>query len=430
MTLDINYTTTNPRKVDQILENSVDQLASTKKTKVTWMPIMPQTHISSGTRTAHLLTSAPDDFIGLQVIFPNPGASVSVTRCAVAVTESKVSPIIPRINGVSYDSVAAADTQLGWVPVTFAGGAEAGVLPIGTMHQPSYLISDFIPISAIPRVDGGKFALLMCRAYWSVTAHPVRASFNLASAEAIDTVISPYTFQSYLQGSVDGVTTPSAFTSTTVNNNMLAVGFIYHTVSGKSTVVMAGDSIMAQGAQENTTDLQRAKQTVGGWPQNAVRKLSTTDFIGQIDLSIGGSTPLQYFTRLSDVLTAGIPVSLALYSPWSPNPAPGSGRAIESSWHRYAGEVMALERTYKFETICTTPTPSEIAPDAVRELARAKIKAYPTPYIDWNPILYNAAGAGNNKWVEAYRFDTVHPNEAGSEAMATYAAPIIKPYVE
>lgn len=402
---------------------------STKKTSVTFLPVLPSSHISSGSRTAHLTCSAPEDFNGVQLIFPNSGASVTVTSAAVAVTEDlTVSQIIPRIGGTQYNSVAAAGTQLGWVPVTFAGGSATGTLPAGTVQAPSYLLSDIIPLSSIPRTDGGKFSLIMARYYYAASTFPVRTAIANGQNE-INNLMAPYTYISLLQ-SVEGVSVPANFTSTVPNNNLAPVGFIFHTATGAKTVMLCGDSIMAGGSQADT-DIGRANNIVGSWGFRAVRSVAEqfNKFIGVSQAAIGGATPTEYYNRFLAQISAGIKPSLVLYPPWSPNPDdtvfPPAGRIDENTWHYRAAQVMSKANNDNFRCLFSTPTPYEAWNNAVREAARAKIKLYPAGSIDFNNVLYNPAGAGDNKWIPAYRFDSSHPNDLGHAAMAEYAREFI-----
>lgn len=69
MTLEINYTTTNPRKVDQILEEGIEDVQSGKyfeennRAKATWWS----------------LRGLPSDYIGI-IFFKDVGVGGSFTR--------------------------------------------------------------------------------------------------------------------------------------------------------------------------------------------------------------------------------------------------------------------------------------------------------------------------------------------------------------
>lgn len=414
----------NPDRTKLFLPNKYNRPDNVKST-VTWLPVIPTSHITTGTRTGHLLTSAPEEFSGVQLIFPNPGASVAIASAAVAVTEDLASPIIPKIGGTQYNALAGSGNQLGWVPVTFNGGSAGATMAPGTLIAPSYLVSDIVPISAIPRTDGGKFSLIMARFYYSATTFPTRSA-NANGQNELNNVAAPYTYISLLQ-STDGVSTPSNFTSTTPNNNLCAIGFIFHTATGGQTVVLCGDSIMSGGSQ-NDTDLAKANNILSSWGFLAVRQAAAqlNKFIGVSQAALGGATPNEYYARFNAQLAAGVEPSVVIYPPWSPNGDggvfPPAGRVNEGTWHYRAAQVLKKGVDNKFICLLPTPTPYEAWGDYVREGARAKIKQYSSGrYIDTNEVLYNPAGIGDNKWVPAYRFDAAHPNDAGHAALGAYA---------
>jgi lysophospholipase L1-like esterase len=400
------------------------------KSSVTWLPFLPTSQISSGTRTAHITTSAPEGFTGVQLIFPNPGPQTTVTSAAVAVTEDLVNPIVPKIGGVEYNAVATNTpiaSQLGWVPVTFGGNA-SGTLLAGTVTIPTYLVSDIINLRSIPRTDGGKFSLIMARMYYSAATFPVRAAI-VPGHEFLNQQMAPYHYFSYLQAA-DGVSNPAAFTTTTQNNNIHAIGFIFHTASGGKTVMLVGDSIMA-GGSESTTNEHRANAMFNSWGFQAVKNaaIRLNKFIGISQASLGGATPAQYYNRMNVQLAAGIDPTLVLHAPWSPNGDSGifppAGRVNENIWHNRAALIMTAGRDKGFKYIFSTPTPMETYSDSVREKARSDILRYPAPVIDLNAVFYNPAGAGDNKWVAEYRFDALHPNDVGHSAAGVYATDAI-----
>lgn len=202
MTLDINLTTTNPRNVDKnIIEETNNRF---RKSTCAFLPFLPATQSTAAVRTYHLMTTAPVEFDAVALIIINNGAATTLDGAAIAVSESNTSKTVPVVNGTSYNAIAAADTNLGWVPVTFNGGATSTAMAIGTETAPSFLLSDFIPLSSIPRTDGGLLPLIMSRVYYNNRAHPWRNVSQPTATGVINTQMYPHEYYNVTQG-VDGV---------------------------------------------------------------------------------------------------------------------------------------------------------------------------------------------------------------------------------
>lgn len=408
--------------INPVKWESYDTIA--RKPTVSFLPFLPNGAAASATRTYSIVTSCPRDTIAVQMIIPNAAASTVVSSAALAVTESLVNASIPTIGGVQYNAVAAAGTNLGFLPCTFAGGNANVTLPTGTSSLPSYPISDVIPIRAVTPVDSNPYAYIIARLYFNATTQPTRSGQTLASADLLSDRLSPLVYKNYVQGSVDGVSNPSAFTATTVNNNILPLGFIFHTISGGHTVVFCGDSITAGGI-EGASDVEKADQVVGSWATRAYRKCNFPKYTGFCNIAMGGSLPAEFRTNLQNFVAIGAQPSLIVSPVYSPNGPPTTVNALNVQYVN-AVQTIKLAAAQQSNLLFTSPLPNENASDVTREVFRSDMTTMLAGNLDFSPLVYDPAGVGNAKWVSKYRLDGTHGNALCYEDMATYAVPYLQ----
>lgn len=418
MTLDINYTTTNPRKVDQILERAVEKMQKSDK-RVAFLPFLPTGQANSATRTFSIVTSCPRDMIAVQVILPNTGAATTITSAALAVTESLTNASSPTIGGTQYNVIAAAGTNLGFVPCTFAGGAAGSAMATGTNQNPSYTVSDVIPLRSVPPTDSNPYSYIIWRGYFSATVQPIRTNQSLASTDLVSTSLAPFVYKNYVQGSVDGVTNPATFTATSVNNNLMPIGFIFHTITGSKTILACGDSITSGGV-ESANDQDLADQAVGSWFTRGFLKCKFDKFTGFVNIAMGSSNSTQYRTNLVNFLATGAPVDLCFYPVWTPNTPPTTVSGLNTQYMNATIAFDALANA-KSEVVITTPCPYEFASESSRQAVRGEVKTMGYNFLDWDNVLYDPNGSGNLRWIPTYRIDGTHPNKAGCIDMAQYS---------
>lgn len=386
--------------------------------RIAFLPFLPTGQSTSSTRTFSIVTSCPRDMIAVQVILPNAGAATAITSAAVAVTESLVNASVPTIGGTQYNAVAAAGTNLGFLPMTFAGGA-GSAMEAGTNQNPSYTVSDVIPLRAVQPTDSNPYSYIIWRGHFSGVVQPIRTGMSLASTDLVSASLAPFVYKNFVQGTVDGVTNPAAFTATSVNNNLMPIGFIFHTITGGKTIVACGDSITAGGI-EGANDQDLADQVVGSWFTRGFLKCKFDKFTGFVNIAMGNSNSTQYRTNLVSFLATGAPADLCFYPVWTPNTPPTTTTGLNT---QYMNATIAFDALANVQSKIklTTPCPYEFASETDRQTVRREIKSMGYDYLDFDDVLYNPAGSGNLRWLALYKLDGTHPNKAGCIELGNYS---------
>lgn len=176
------------------------------------LPVLPQAVAAAFTGTYSTLDTAPGEFEAVAPLLLNMDTNaVTIDKMAIAVTErTDTSKTVPIINGVSYNVLAAAGTQNGFVPVTFSGSASVSVpASSDSGNMLGLMLADFIPLSSIPRVDDpSKFPAHITRMEVSNRALSTIAFPTLAEVDNYNAALAPYEHYQVAQASVTGVTDP------------------------------------------------------------------------------------------------------------------------------------------------------------------------------------------------------------------------------
>lgn len=380
--------------------------------------------------TDNLLCTVPAHYDAVRLIFANAntvdcvlyGALVAKTERSDTVA-SKTNPII---DGVSYTGLVAGpnSTQLGWVPVTVAGSTTI-TIPAGSVANPTFLYSDWMPLSSVNRVDGGKFPLLMVRIGASA-ANPqtyVGLTDN-ATAALVRNSCAPHEYYELAQG-VDGISVPSNFTTTWTGSNdnqfQRVIGVQVMTRGRAQTVMFAGDSIML-----GTGSTAGAKD---GYANKAFSQIaSDLSNVGYANLSYPGGTTTFYSTLATNQL-ANIAPSVAVYAPESPNDSVTSGVTMDERLR--AIKFIESCNAVGTQPILVTPAPCYLA--GAQETARLAmvdwVRNSGVPYIDLHSVWYDPTNGAQKFWNAAYYNDGTHPNEAGHAAAMALAKSVIKSYL-
>ena len=311
-----------------------------------------------------------------------------------------------------------------WVGVTWAGLASVVIPPRISVNRPSVTYSDWIYVSSVARSDGGVHAqpYLYLRAFnatgsksglvgsttnpnvggrssWGVSSALNRGRLHITSSSVGD-------FSSANQGGMgdDGGTFSS---------------FVYefeclHSVPSMS-VLAIGDSIM-QG--------DGASITGAGYSFRACADLSTV--AQPVILQNHGwsnMTTDNFVDRLQDLMSSGCRPSVVVFALWSPNDGAPTQALIDRAWAN-GMRILTLCRQYGSIPCMVGPTPRGYsgASEAYRQVLLSRFRAFnassgaPMYKLDADGIL--ASVSGGNAIAAAFSSDSIHPNDAGNDALA------------
>lgn len=272
-------------------------------------------------RTYGVLITAEAPFDAVRVLFGNADTAnaATVAAASVAVTGS-LADVNPSGGGVL-------------TALTFGGSASLAIPAADRADRPRLAWSDWLPLSSIPRTDGGSLPLLIARAFFPDAAPSFTA--NLANAAWFpgtdDPLLNGHRLNS-IRGGV-GNQTAGGFGTTAQVTVCPIIGFEFRYRQQVISIVGFGDSIMEGAAL--------TKQMLT-YLQQAVLSLSTVDKpISFHNLGRGGDTSAQYFQRTMDYLAAkdvngfyvNSPTALA-YSIGTPNDGQSTAVTIANARNR------------------------------------------------------------------------------------------------
>jgi len=394
-----------------------------------FVPMMPSFDGGANVVTANLLTTAPGHFDAVALLTINIGASsTTLDGACVAVSESSnVSKTVPIINGTQYNTLAAAGTQNGWIPVTWSGASSTSIAA-GSLARPTLILSDWISLSSIPRTDGKTLPIVMARSYIN---NRTCASFQFttaAQADLFNDSLAPYEFASVAQASVDGVSNPSAMTTAwTAGANTTTVriyGLVFRMRGSADLVLFVGDSIIKGLGAGGDATTNNALNSSGGWTMKAGVALANVDKpVGFINAGIGGQTTTQYLQRAKDFM-ALIRPTVVVYPPYTPNDTPSTD-AVNSAEFSRAFDLYDTAYSLGVVPVLIAPVPyAGAGTEARRQSFIAKMSAIRGAFfINPNVVgVYDATNSGGFYWNPAGTVDNTHPSFSGYAAIATLAA--------
>jgi hypothetical protein len=398
---------------------------ATKRTISGIIPFLPQSVAVAFTGTQNLMMTAPGDFDAIAMVAFNSDSNImTIDACVAAVSErSDTSKTVPIINGSSFDVLAAAGTQNGWVPVTWDGGSTSTTVAVGTLASPTLKISDWIPLTSIPRVDNpAAFPLVMLRQYTNARALSVHVFPNAAAVDDFNVQMAPYEFYQTAQA-VDGVTTPASFTTVWnpgSNTQSVRIFGVACRLRGTGHFVLAvGDSIMRSIAAQGSLASLAAGNTLGGWfPLTMKRLASRSNPVGWFNAGYSSkptAASLASFKQYAAILKP----SVGVFPPYSPNDG-ALTVAISSAASSRALDFTDYCLDNAIAPVLVTPVPYGGSGSETRRFALVnKMKAIKgTTAWDANAPVYDARNTQNNFWVAGTNFDDTHPNATGHAAIS------------
>ena len=395
--------------------------------------MMPTGVSGSFTGTHNLMMTAPGDFDAVAAVAINydTSAVMTIDNTAVAVSErSDTSKTVPIINGTNYNALAGANDQLGFVPVTWNNGSTSVAVPVATLAasgsgkvQPTFAISDFIPLSSIPRVDDAtKFPLVIVREYFNARTVSNFTFSTAADVDTLSTLMSPHEFYQTAQITVNGCTSPSTYTATwsaganTQTGRILAMAFRLR--GSGDFVLFTGDSIVQGCCANGDANANKPANNWSGFAAQAFKAISDKNRpVGYANISWTGTRSADYLELVKRAITTYRP-SIAVYLVSTPNDSPNTTAAMSAEMARALDFIDTCEQN-SVKPVLLVPVPYAGFTEATRLAFITKIKALRTvSVIDINAPVNDSTNSGQNYWTSAAYFDGTHPSAAGHTAIA------------
>lgn len=363
---------------------------------------------------------APFDAVALMWVNYETGA-VGNCKAVVAPTETFQTDTQdrryrPMVGGVAYNALRGTGSY-GWDAVTWGGAATVNLPAAGGAAAPQAVVSDFMPINSVPRADGGTRPLLLVRAYhngatdgaYSYESRNYNGSYNAASSANRGRLIDTCTFAG------DAVGTLAS--SMLVNSKSFLIAPIFRYRYNAVTVANVGDSISMGTGSASGLD---------NWNRRACYDLSTpTAPVVPMNMGFASQTSTTYLGAAKVILAAAKP-TIAFYFPYSPNDSISTNaRRVQDAMARCA-EFIDFCNTNRIIPILATPVPNNnltAAEDALRKEIAANVRAIGSAnavmVADFTSV--TGDGATPERWLAGLNSDTLHPSDAGHEAMSAVA---------
>lgn len=413
MTLDINYNITNPRKVDQLLEQAIEnRLPNVSNTVATRMLGMRTGTFDNTTqKTFRVIIEVADaGFARIRPIFANgaTGGTYTVAGCNARAL-ANLTDALPSPTAVTLPS--------------------SGVVPAApSASRRGYLLGNWTDVNSVPRTDGGKGALICIDAYVSTSA-----SISIVGNGSNDvfTGWATRTNRKFIMQHNDGdcVTTPANFVSTTNRSQSPIVGVQYAALGRVVTVMGIGDSI-SDG---------RGTLIGEGFIVPACEAASNSNvYFENINLGFAGVGAPTYRTYLSDAVAAGIIPDVIVFPNGTPNSlnTPITATDIQSC-RAATASILADASLSKIYPIVTTTLPTNPSikdynsSDSLRVSWNTDTLAFPgISVVDLSTVLSGDLDAdGQVNMLAGATTDNIHPNDLGNSLLAAPLAVKLKQLV-
>ncbi len=367
------------------------------------------------------------------------------------------------LNGTGVD-LTGVKVSLGWLSQTgnkagstvnagtgrdalFAGAASGTILGtvngvVGTADNPTVTWTDWMSVQSVGRTD-------TATSFSSLPVHNVRVEIPAANANRTcwhhtdtagwqDETIASAPYARVLrirQQAVLAASIANAALFTTTTNTMDGVAFIVQYVPRfrlANTLLVLGNSI-DEGA--GTTVAQF------GWPYEVQAVLSSQAAPFEVCmLAVGGSGGAQMGDRAVRLIQEILPT--AVYAPaFNTNDTVGTNAQIQVSEIDFMrlqfARVQEVCSRLGINLITGTGIPSNAsvraygATDSLRRAHNDAIRAYfngsGQPLLDFDPAIAGLTdGNGQVEMAASLQADGIHPNTAGTQAMAAVAVPVLR----
>lgn len=368
-------------------------------------------------KTYQISTTTAQHFDAIRVIFVNTAPNLGINNITAKVCVSGSSANISNNGGSTWTNVLKNGQSNFCVPNS------PGVARI------QYTLSDWIPLSSINRSDGGKFPIVIIRAY--IQGPSNLPAYGQGSSPDLYTnweSIPNGRFWIARQQDGDHVTTLTGFNTTTNMDQSPIVGFQYLSRGKVVSIMGVGDSI---------TD------GIGTYRGEGFGMLITNELSDMNKVALEWSncgwasqTPTQYTNRAIDILNSKIKPDILLFPVGSPN---GVVAPITDTQMRdFAGKaqsVVAKCNEKNVQCILWTWLPTNTAVKNYGESDSARVE------LNNNFISLNSKGfyvadtakalsgeiiGGQVQMLNGSTIDGIHPNDSGNIIMKETILPFVK----
>lgn len=377
---------------------------------------------------------AESDFDAVRLVWVNRGTGAIVGKALVGVTETAdtsvaASAFHPVIGGTTYNAVRSAGSVNGWQAVTWNSAATVSIAAATSAAQIG--VSDWMPLSSIPRADGGMRPLLL-----------VRAQISQADGSG--------DFCTYSNAGISAIRTPVAagrnrvlqlFTGAAMVNTPASVNGAMGTVTFEVfpefryraralSVFGVGDSIMQDEGLALTGIV-----TSWGW-RGCADASTAAKPMSWSNVGCAGKAYTEYWARFTTLIAAGVKPSVLVVQPLSVNDYSGAPNNLPYySELGMSRAVLAIEyaRANGIPNVCLVPllpyNSLAAGNDTIRKSYNTKLRALALNmgcgYLDFSAL---GDGASPERWIPAYNYssDGIHPNET---AIDTVMAPALTAYL-
>ncbi len=373
--------------------------------------------------TVGMLWNLAAEFDLVRFVFANASSEPSHISSVACAPTARV--------GDAIRAEDAAGDDVPWHLVTFnANGADVppfAPLP-GAVHGmvippaadpavPRLALSDWIPVPALKRADGGPGALLLTRHF---TVHDRPASCVVTKDDVLNECWeqdgSARDFSAWVAYGIDGTAPQADIPPPRLFGHVSPFGVHYASRVRGAAVLAIGDSI-TQGSGSPSGNY--------GWAERACHRLSTPALPVELcSQAVGGSRSETWHANAIATL-AHLRPAIVLIPVWTPNDPPTADSAAQS-W-RIALDLIGRATAVGAVPILTTPIPvywTDNETEAHRQSCAARARAAGWPLIDFDRVMSDNATPA--RIPPAYDCgDRIHPSPAGYEAMAKAAIPVL-----
>ena len=366
--------------------------------------------------TMHHSFEVPDDASAVRFAIRNP-LSASFTIPQAIVTS------LPSMNAVLAEWNAAT-----WTAVTWAGATSIAVPGTGSGFQAGaagFVWSDWIAVPPVSRTDGGKGHVVGIRIQRPASGSYDMINNNSSTNNALFVAAFGEAFALLISQNVDGVSTPSAFTSTTVNDFNMVAAVQARSITNAVTIAAVGDS-----TEEGTNGVITGLGT--GFTVYAAGILRAQGLPVSTTLLAHAGAPVSAYATFGISMLPYVTPDICLIQGWSPNVAPTTQSAANGNWDLIT-QTVAAARAAGAYPIMVTPFPWNFG-SATQELYRqqvcARIRASGIPYLDNDAVysVYNSS-LGTSSWIPNASVDGIHPSEATKAVIGGVLAAFVQSYV-
>lgn len=361
--------------------------------------------------TFQVTTELAQHFDAVQVLFPNTDTLIShaLRSVAVSVMADKTD-----LNNAAGTWVTAARNSMSRVYAELSPGT----------GRIAYTGTDWIPISSIPRTDGGTRPLIVAHAYMNATANlPVYGDGN----DDFTNWATRTDGRIWVSRQQSGLAVTSGFNSTTNTKQSPIAGFRYLSRGKVITVACVGDSI----DERRGTYLNEGLVTA----LDAVSDMNGTVY-EYMNCGWSGQSMATFAERAIDILQSNIKPDVLVMPVASPNDTLGTiAQSDIAAFRARRNRVVAEARKVGVPVVLRTWLPTNTAvrnygaSDALRVAYNAEMVAQAGKGIfvaDTASPVSGATVGGQVQFNAADQVDGIHPSDVGNAKMNTALIPLIQ----